>query len=285
MSSRLTGSARKYAETIELDQIRRSTDEDKDTREGMTAGVKYLLRSPERAVGVEDATKKRQVQEFFEKRLQRRPGHGQMGQRSSESVLATKAEGLNVELKRMGWLIFEKNSMTMERQERVFGAAEGEYEFAAIRGALMKLFPDTIISQEKQSAPDRKLGHVTDRRPNDRFKSRFRKPRHGRQGVTQPMRLMHRMQNKTGRVVRGRVRLDDSLTLCFDCNRFGQWSGDPICLAKDKHNAQEHITSCTLKETVHVDPESFVTNSISFEQELRGAGACDSCCNRTVAGS
>ena len=180
--SRLTGSTRKYAETIELDQIRRSTDEDKDTHEGMTTGVKHLLRSPKRAMGMDDATKKRQVQEFFEKRLQRRPGHGQMGQRSSESVLATKAEGLNVELKRMGWLISKKNSVTLERQERVFGAAEGEYEFAAIRGALMKLFPDTIISQEKQSAPDRKLGHVTDRRPNDRFKSRFRKTRHGKTG-------------------------------------------------------------------------------------------------------
>ena len=98
------------------------------------------------------------------------------------------------------------------------------------------------------------------------------------------MRLMHRMQKKTGRVVRGRVRLDDSLSRCFDCNRFGHSSGDPICPAKDKQMRKAHITSCTLKETVHVDPESFVTNSISVELELRGAGACDSCCNRTVAG-
>ena len=35
--SRLTGSARKYAETIEPNQIRRSTGTDRDTREGMTA--------------------------------------------------------------------------------------------------------------------------------------------------------------------------------------------------------------------------------------------------------
>ena len=74
--SRLTRPARKVAETIELDQIRRSTD----TREGTTAGVKYLLKSLERAMGMEDATKKRQVQEFFEKRLHRRPGQP-MGQR------------------------------------------------------------------------------------------------------------------------------------------------------------------------------------------------------------
>ena len=45
--SRMAGSARKYAETIELDQIRPSTGTDRDTREGMTAGVKYLLKSLE----------------------------------------------------------------------------------------------------------------------------------------------------------------------------------------------------------------------------------------------
>ena len=72
MLSRLTGSARKYAETIELDTIRRSTGENKDTREGMVAGGKYLLKSLERAMGMEDATKKGQVQEFFQKKLQTR---------------------------------------------------------------------------------------------------------------------------------------------------------------------------------------------------------------------
>ena len=75
--------------------------------------------------------------------------------------------------KSMGWHLFEKSSLTLERQERVLRAAEGEYEFAAIRGALIKLFPDTVISQEKRSTPDRK---PMDRRPNDRFKNRFRKP-------------------------------------------------------------------------------------------------------------
>ena len=67
--SRLAGSARKYAETIELDQIRRSTGADKDTREGMTAGVKYLLRSLERAMGMEDAMKKGPVVEELEDTL------------------------------------------------------------------------------------------------------------------------------------------------------------------------------------------------------------------------
>ena len=72
--SRLTGSARKFAETIGLDQIGRSTGVDKDTREGMIAGVKHLLKSLERAMGMEEAPKKGQVQEFFYKKLQRRPG-------------------------------------------------------------------------------------------------------------------------------------------------------------------------------------------------------------------
>ena len=54
----------------------------------------------------------------------------------------------------------------------MLGCAEGEYEFAANRGALIKLFHDTIISQEKRSVPDR----------NDRFKNRFRKPGDGKLG-------------------------------------------------------------------------------------------------------
>ena len=70
------------------------------------------------------------------------------------AVLDMKAEGLNDELKSMGWHLFNKSNLTLQRQERVLGAAEGEYEFAAIRGALIKLFPDTIICQEKRSVPD-----------------------------------------------------------------------------------------------------------------------------------
>ena len=40
----------------------------------------------------------------------------------------------------MDWHLFEKSSLTLDRQERVLGAAEGEYDFAAIRGTLIK-FP------------------------------------------------------------------------------------------------------------------------------------------------
>ena len=99
-----------------------------------------------------------------------------------KAVLDLKAEGLNVELKSMGWHLFEKSNSTLERQERVLGAAEGEYEFAAVRGALIKLFRDTMISQEKRSVPDRKPSHVSDWKPSDRFKNRFRKPRDGKSG-------------------------------------------------------------------------------------------------------
>ena len=52
---------------------------DKDTREGMTAGVTHQLRSLERAMEVEDATKKEQFQEFFYKKLQSRPGQPMAG--------------------------------------------------------------------------------------------------------------------------------------------------------------------------------------------------------------
>ena len=64
----------------------------------------------------------------------------------------------------------------------MLGAAEGEYEFAAVRGALIKLFPDTIINQEKRPVPDRKPSHVTDQKAHDRFRNRFRKPRDGKTG-------------------------------------------------------------------------------------------------------
>ena len=135
-------------------------------------------------MGMEGATKKGQVQEFFYKKLQRRPVQPmpEWVNVFEKAVLDMKAEGLNVELKGMGWHTLKKSNLTLEQQERVLGCAQGDYEFAAIRGALIKLFPDTIISQEKRSVPDRKVGHVSDRKPNDRLKNRFRKPRDGKSG-------------------------------------------------------------------------------------------------------
>ena len=77
---------------------------------------------------------------------------------------------------------FRKSNLTLERQERVLGAAEGGYDLATVRGALVELSPDTMINQENRSVPDRKPGHVTDRKANDRFRNRFRKPRDGKTG-------------------------------------------------------------------------------------------------------
>ena len=78
----------------------------------------------------------------------------------------------------MDWHLFEKSNLTLERQERVLG----EYEFAAVRGALIKLFPDTLINQEKLSVPDRKPTHVTYQKSPDWFRNRFRKPPDGKTG-------------------------------------------------------------------------------------------------------
>ena len=61
-------------------------------------------------------------------------------------------------------------------------------------------------------------------------------------------------QDETKRRIRQSV-----VTRCFDCNRFGHWSGYPICPATDKHDAQAHITTCTLKETVHGKTAYFIS--------------------------
>ena len=111
--------ARKYAETIELDTIRRSTGADKDPREGMVASVKYLLKSSLlRAMGMGGATKKGQVQKFFYNKLQRHSGQPMAELVSVKAAPDMKVEGLNVEVKSMGWHLFEKCILTLERLER-----------------------------------------------------------------------------------------------------------------------------------------------------------------------
>ena len=59
---RLTGAARRYTDNIPLDSLRRKEEGDKPTRDGMVQGVKALMRSLEDAMGIEDASKKGQVQ-------------------------------------------------------------------------------------------------------------------------------------------------------------------------------------------------------------------------------
>ena len=88
----------------------------------MVAGVKYLLKPLERAMGTEDATKKGQVQKCFYKKLHRRPGQpmAEWVYVFEKAVLDMKAEGLNVGIKIMCWHLFAKSNLTLERQERVF---------------------------------------------------------------------------------------------------------------------------------------------------------------------
>ena len=73
------------------------------------------------------------VQEFFYKKLQTRPGQPRPnGSIFLRAVLHMMAERPNVELENMGWHLFEKSSLTLERQERVLRAAESEYDFTAV---------------------------------------------------------------------------------------------------------------------------------------------------------
>ena len=98
------------SDRLELDKIRRITGADRDTREGMVAGVKYLLKFLERAKGTEEATKKGQIEEFCTRNstdVQDHPWPN--GPTSVKAVLDMKAEGLNVELRTMGWHLFEKS--------------------------------------------------------------------------------------------------------------------------------------------------------------------------------
>ena len=185
--SRLTNSSRKHDKTIEREQIRRSTGADKDSREGMIAGVKTCGGHSREPWEWRTPRRKDMSRSFFTRRSKRRPGQP-MAERVNvleKAVLDMKAGRLNVELKSMGWDLFEKSSSTLERQERVLGAAEGEYEFAAARGAL----PDTIIRQEKRSVPDRKPGQVTDGKRTILSEIDAADLVTGRQAITQPIKL------------------------------------------------------------------------------------------------
>ena len=77
----------------------------------MTAGVKHVLRSLERAMGMEEATKEGEVQEFLYKKLQRRPAQpmAEMVSVFEKAVLVMKDEGLkSVELQEHGLAPFRK---------------------------------------------------------------------------------------------------------------------------------------------------------------------------------
>ena len=65
-------------------------------------------------MGMEDATKKRQVQKFFEKRLQRRPGQpmAKWVNVFEKAVLDMKAEGAESRAQERGLALFEQSSVT-----------------------------------------------------------------------------------------------------------------------------------------------------------------------------
>ena len=68
---------------------------------------------------MEDATKKGQVQEFFCKKLQRRPGQpmAEFVIVCEKAMLDMKDEGLeNVEPKSTDWHLLEKRNLTLKRQ-------------------------------------------------------------------------------------------------------------------------------------------------------------------------
>ena len=121
--------------------------------------------------------RKGEVQEVFYKKLQRRPGQPMADwvHVFEKAVLDMKAEGLNVELASLGWL-FEKGNLTLERQERVLGCAEGECEFAAIRGALIKSAKKNAQFQTESQVMCLTGSQMTDSRTD------FRKPRDGKSG-------------------------------------------------------------------------------------------------------
>ena len=112
-----------------------------------------------------------------------------------KAVLDMKAEGLNVELKSMGWHLFEKCNPTLEREERVLECAEGEYEFAAIRGALTKLFLDTISKKNAQFQTESRVMRLTGNQMTD-SRTHFANLVTGSQGVTRPTKLTHATQSR-----------------------------------------------------------------------------------------
>ena len=166
--ARPTCSARKYAETTELNDIRCSLGQDKDTRDGMVSGLRDLLLSLERAMGMDEAT---------EKGSQRRSGQSMAEWVNvfERAVLDMKAEGFQVNLANMGRHLFEKGNLTLERQERFLAVTEGEHDFTSVRGALIKFFFESIIKFERRALVPKRRPLETSR--NTFFKTRDKRTR------------------------------------------------------------------------------------------------------------
>ena len=58
-----------------------------------------------------------------------------------------------MKIKNVDWPFFQKGNLSLERQERVIGATEGDCDHTAVRRSLIKLFLDSIYSQERKPPP------------------------------------------------------------------------------------------------------------------------------------
>ena len=155
---RLSGTAKRFGDNIELSKLRRgegNETEARTSRNQMTAGIRALMKHLEDSMGLESATRAGEVQDFFYKKLQRRAG-----QTMSEWVNVYHKAMLDMEEQKCplaetskGWHLFEKSALSLERQERLLGLSDGEYDYAKIRRGLVKLFPDHIIAGERRAEP------------------------------------------------------------------------------------------------------------------------------------
>ena len=104
------------AKTTELEQMRRSTGADKDPRERRIAGVTIPaeITRASHENGGRHGEKASPGVLWQEAPKTSRTTHGRMSQCLGESGAGHEAERLNVELKSMGWDLFEKSSSTLE---------------------------------------------------------------------------------------------------------------------------------------------------------------------------
>ena len=108
------------------------------------AGVRcHMLKSLQRDMGLENATKKGHVKEFCHKKL---TTTGLVSGRTGQCVREGRdghedwGSDCRTQEHKLGWHLFDRSNLTFGRQERLLGAAEGGYDFAAIECARLGSF-------------------------------------------------------------------------------------------------------------------------------------------------
>ena len=154
------------------------------TADWFSEGVRcHMLKSLQRDMGLENATKKGQVKEFCCRKFTTTElVSGRMGQcvREGRAGHQDRVSDCRTQQHTLGWHLFDKSNLTLGRQERLPRAAEVECDFAAMEYALLSFFPETIICQEERSFSNRRPYPAADRRSRDRQRNRFDKRRDGR---------------------------------------------------------------------------------------------------------